>query len=62
MKKRMRRWNFTLCFSLAFAIFIATLYLTVTEDGRGSSGGSGILYRVAAPILLLGGVGNISDS
>ncbi|KAJ9587820.1 hypothetical protein L9F63_018744 [Diploptera punctata] len=55
----MRRWNFTLCFSLACAIFIVTFYLAITDDGGGSSG---ILYRVAAPILLLGGVGNLNDS
>jgi hypothetical protein len=64
MKKRMRRCNFVLWFSLACVVFVVMLWLTVTEDGGGGGGGigGGLLYRVAAPILSLGGVSNLSDT
>lgn len=57
----MRRWNFTLCFSFVVAVFIVMIWITVTEDS-GAGGSGGLLYRVAAPILLLSGVSNMSAS
>ena len=64
MSKRMRRCHFVLWFSLACAVFVVMLWLTVTEDGGGGGGGigGGLLFRVAAPILSLGGVSNFSDA
>jgi lactosylceramide 4-alpha-galactosyltransferase len=37
------------------------LWVTVTEDTGGGTGG-GLLYRIAAPIFTLGGIGNLSDA
>lgn len=60
MSKRMRRCSFVLWFSLACTMFVVMLWLKVTEDSGGIGGG--LLYRVAAPILSLGGVSNLNDT
>jgi lactosylceramide 4-alpha-galactosyltransferase len=61
MKRIMRRYNITFCFVLACALIIITLWIMSEDYGGGGTAGT-LLYRVAAPILSLGGVGNLSDA
>ncbi|PNF39914.1 hypothetical protein B7P43_G17240 [Cryptotermes secundus] len=60
MKRIMRRYNITFCFVLTCALILITLWIMNEDAGGGNAGG--LLYRVAAPILSLGGVGNMSDA
>lgn len=61
MKRRMRRWNFTLCLTAVCALFVVMLWVTVTDDTGSIIGGS-FLYRIAAPVLTLGSTSNLSDA